>query len=87
MMKGRYYIVLPPRGRREGCHSRKWGSSIEADPSPSWTRACDDLTNQKTVLGVLTNERTVLGVLTNERPVLGVLTNERTVFTCPRHVL
>ena len=54
-----YRVKILPRGRRGGCHSRKWGSSIEADPSLSWTRACGDLTNQRRVLGVLTNERPV----------------------------
>ena len=82
-----YRVKILPRGRRGGCHSRRWGSSIEADPSLSWTRACGDLTNQRRVLRVLTNQRRVLGVLTNERRGLGVLTNERRVFTCPRHVL
>ena len=51
--------LIPPRGHRGGCHSRKWGSSIEAGPSPSWVRAHGDLTNQKQVLGVLTNQRLV----------------------------
>ena len=51
--------LIPPRGHRGGCHSRKWGSSIEAGPSPSWVRAHGDLTNQKQVFGVLTNQRLV----------------------------